>query len=219
MTLSHSQAKRFYDRFGSKQDKQSFYEDKALDELIAHADFAQAHNVFELGCGTGRFALRLLNTQLPADANYLGIDLSDTMIALAQRRLTPYAERASVIHSSGELHFPLEDQSVDRVIATYVFDLLSDTDIRQAIAESRRVLTPTGKICLASLSTGVSVASRFVCRVWSGLFRWNASLVGGCRPICLLDYFDPAYWSVNHHHVLTQFGVPSEILIATPVHA
>ena len=37
MTLSHSQAKRFYDRFGSKQDKQSFYEDKALDELIAHA--------------------------------------------------------------------------------------------------------------------------------------------------------------------------------------
>jgi ubiquinone/menaquinone biosynthesis C-methylase UbiE len=216
MTLTRTQAKTFYDRFGSKQDSQSFYEDKALDELIAHADFAHAHKLFELGCGTGRFALRLLTSQLPSDATYLGMDLSDTMIALARQRLVPYASRASVVLSNGDMQFPLRDQSVDRVIATYVFDLLSDADMQQAIREVRRVLLPGGKLCLVSLSQGVNFASRLVCRLWSGVFRLHAPLVGGCRPIRLLPFLDSMQWSVNYHHVLTQFGVPSEVLIATP---
>jgi hypothetical protein len=37
MVLTRSQAQRFYDRFGKKQDAQAFYEDAALDDLIAHA--------------------------------------------------------------------------------------------------------------------------------------------------------------------------------------
>lgn len=216
MVLTPAQAKTFYDRFGRKQDSQSFYEDKALAELIGHADFAQAHSLFELGCGTGRFALRLLSSELPDDANYLATDLSDTMIALAQQRLAPYATRARVVRAEGDMHFPLRDQSVDRVVATYVLDLLSDTDIQQAIREARRVLMPGGKLCLASLSQGINLSSRLVCRVWSGLFRLHAPLVGGCRPIRLLPLFDTGLWSVDYQHVLTQFGVPSEILIATP---
>lgn len=216
MTLTRTQAKTFYDRFGSKQDSQSFYEDKALDELIAHTDLAHAHKLFELGCGTGRFALRLLASQLPSDATYLGMDLSDTMIALAQQRLAPYASRVKLVLSDGDMHFPLSDRSVDRVIATYVFDLLSDADMQHAIREARRVLVPGGKLCLISLSQGVNFASRLVCRMWSGLFRLHAPLVGGCRPIRLLPFLDSAQWSVDYHEVITQFGVPSEVLIATP---
>jgi ubiquinone/menaquinone biosynthesis C-methylase UbiE len=218
MVLNRTQAKTFYDRFGSKQDSQSLYEDKALDELIAHADFAQAHALFELGCGTGRFALRLLTSQLPADASYVGMDLSDTMIAIAQQRLAAYAPRAQVIHSAGDMQFPLRDQSVDRVIVTYVFDLLSAADIQQAVNEARRVLVPGGKLCLVSLSQGINLASRLVCRLWSGLFRLHAPLVGGCRPLRLLPFMEPSKWSIDYRHVLTQFGVPSEVLIATPRH-
>ena len=60
MVLTRSQAQTFYDRFGRKQDAQAFYEDGALDDLIDHAAFEQVEKVFELGCGTGRFASRLL---------------------------------------------------------------------------------------------------------------------------------------------------------------
>jgi ubiquinone/menaquinone biosynthesis C-methylase UbiE len=216
MILSRSETKQFYDRFGSKQDSQSFYEDRALDELIAHADFAHARKLFELGCGTGRFALRLLSSELPADTTYLGMDLSDTMVALALQRLAPYANRARIIHSDGEMQFPLNDQSVDRVIVTYVFDLLADADIEHAIREARRVLSPGGKLCLVSLSQGVNFASRVVCRVWSALFRARAALVGGCRPIRLLPFIESDIWTVEYHQVLTQFAVPSEVLIASP---
>jgi len=68
----------------------------ALNKLIAHAAFDSSLSVFEFGCGTGAFAARLLQHHLPADARYVGIDISGTMVSLAQKRLEPWSERARV---------------------------------------------------------------------------------------------------------------------------
>jgi len=216
MALTRSQARTFYDRFGKMQDTQAFYEDAALDDLIAHAAFEQVENVFELGCGTGRFAFRLLTKHLSLSALYLGIDLSQTMIDIAEQRISLYEERAKVAQSDGSMRFPIPDHSVDRVVSTYVLDLLSETDVRHAISEARRVLIPSGKLCLVSLTHGVTFASRIVCAIWSAVFRLHAPLVGGCRPIRLDSFFDQQSWSVDYRNVVTQFGVPSEVLIASP---
>ncbi|MEJ2439832.1 MAG: class I SAM-dependent methyltransferase [Gammaproteobacteria bacterium] len=216
MVLTPAQARKFYDRFGSKQDTQAFYEDVALDTLIAHADLAKANAVFEFGCGTGRFAVKLLSEYLPESASYLGMDVSTTMTELATQRLSQYNGRASVIQSDGKIAFPLADQSVDRVISTYVLDLLSEKDISQFIGEAHRVLRPGGKLCLVSLTRGCTMASRAITGIWSLLFRLSASMVGGCRPIQLVSFIDRHRWSIEYHDLLTQFGVPSEILIVTP---
>src|SRR5271167_2492597 len=89
-------ARRFYDRFGSRQDTQGFYENRALDDLVKHADFEHSRSVLEFGCGTGSFARRLFEAVLPADARYVGLDISPTMIGLATRRLEPWQDRAEV---------------------------------------------------------------------------------------------------------------------------
>ena len=81
--LTVSEAQAYYNRFGKKQDSQGFYEDPVLDDLIAHASFQEAQRVFEFGCGTGKFAARLLAEYLPASATYLGCDVSPVMIGLA----------------------------------------------------------------------------------------------------------------------------------------
>ena len=47
--LSPEQAKRFYHRLGPRQDWQAFYENPAINELIAHATFDSAHSLFEFG--------------------------------------------------------------------------------------------------------------------------------------------------------------------------
>ncbi|MEJ2101553.1 MAG: class I SAM-dependent methyltransferase [Desulfobacterales bacterium] len=216
MVLTQSQARTFYDRFGKKQDTQAFYEDAALDDLIAHAAFEQAEKVFEFGCGTGRFASRLLAKHLSPFASYFGIDLSQTMIAIAEQRVLPYKERAKVTQSDGSMRFPLPDHSVDCVVSTYVFDLLSDEDILQAISEVRRVLIPSGKLCLVSLTHGVTFVSRIVIALWSAAFGLRPALVGGCRPILLDSFLDQQSWSIDYRNVVTQFGVPSEVLIASP---
>jgi ubiquinone/menaquinone biosynthesis C-methylase UbiE len=214
VVLTQTEARAFYDRFGAKQDAQAFYEDPAIDALIAHAGFGEARGVFECGCGTGRFAAELLSKHLASAASYVGTELSSTMLELARERLAPYGERVRLERATGKLQFPVADQSVDRVVANYVLDLLSDTDIRQVVAEAHRILRPGGKLCLVSLTHGVSVTSRFVIALWSAAFRIKPSLVGGCRPIELVDYLDQDAWSIDHRQVVTPYGVSSEVLVA-----
>lgn len=215
-TLNPTAARTYYDRFGEKQDSQGFYEDPAIEELIAHADFQNARSVFEFGCGTGKLAARLLAKHAPSTASYVGCDISPVMIDLAKRRLAAYGERAQATLSDGAIRFSRPDRSVDRVVSTYVLDLLPEPDIRRFFAESRRVLVSEGRLCLASLTTGTGFLSRIVSSLWTAVFRLNAASVGGCRPIRLESFVDPREWLIVHKRIVTPFGVPSEVLILTP---
>jgi SAM-dependent methyltransferase len=211
--LTPAEAQAYYDRFGKKQDSQGFYEDPALDELIAHGDFANARSVFEFGCGTGKLAQRLLTGHLPAEARYLGCDISPVMLDLTRQRLAAYPRRAQAALMDGTIEFPLKDQSVDRVVCCYVLDLLSQKDIHCLFTEARRVLKPDGLLCLASLGKGSNRRSRLVASVWSALFRLNPAIVGGCRPMQLIAFADRENWQILHQAVVTPFGVPSEVLV------
>jgi ubiquinone/menaquinone biosynthesis C-methylase UbiE len=211
--LTPSAAQAYYDRFGKKQDSQGFYEDPALDELVAHAKFEDSRSVFEFGCGTGKFAARLLESCLPPSTSYLGCDLSPVMIGLAEDRLREQGDRAKVVSCDGPIRFPLSEGSVDRVVSNYVLDLLSEADISRFLSESHRVLLPGGRVCIASLTRGVDLRSRIVSSVWRSVFRLRPALVGGCRPIRLDSFVDPREWRVLHRGVVTPFGVPSEVLI------
>ena len=211
--LNSTAAQAYYDRFGKKQDSQGFYEDPALDDLVGHASFESSRCVFEFGCGTGKFAARLLEQHLPSSASYAGIDVSPVMIDLAKHRLAAFGERAQVTLSDGAVRFPLSDSSVDRIVSNYVLDLLSEADIGRFFSESHRVLVPDGKVCIASLTRGVSFVSRVVSSLWTSIFHLNPALVGGCRPIRVDAFADPQQWQVVHQRVVTAFGVPSEVLI------
>ncbi len=216
MVLNSSEARAYYDHFGKKQDSQGFYEDPAIDDLVAHANIQNAEAIFEFGCGTGKFAVRLLEEHLRSSATYFGCDVSPVMVELATQRIVPYAERAKVVRSDGAIHYPIPDHSVDRVICNYVLDLLSEPDTRLVFAEALRVLTLGGRLCLVSLTKGVTLLSRMVSSTWETVFRMRASLVGGCRPIRLEPYVDQEYWQIEYHNVMTAFGVPSEVLILSP---
>jgi len=180
--LSPAEAKRFYDRLGSRQDWQGFFENPAINEMIAHAAFESAHSVFEFGCGTGALAARLLQRQLPAHARYVGLDISGTMVSLAQERLKRWSERARVYQSDGTPRIPEPDHSFDRFVSTYVFDLLAPDFIDQLLSEARRVLAPGGKLCLVSMTFGASGLSRAVCWGWQRLWRLSPSIVAVAVP-------------------------------------
>ncbi|MBW2494711.1 MAG: class I SAM-dependent methyltransferase, partial [Deltaproteobacteria bacterium] len=177
--LSHQQARSAYDRIGSLQDTQAFYEDRATDVLLRHGGFGTAQNVFEFGCGTGRFALRLFEEFLAPDSRYRGVDVSPKMIALAQARLAPYSDRAQVTLTRGDPPVDEPAESCDRFLSNYVFDLLSEKDIRDVLREAHRMLRPDGLLCLSGLSTGVSRFSRSVARAWSWIQTRRPSAVGG----------------------------------------
>ena len=212
--LTRQEAQAFYDRFGAKQDQQGFYEDVATRDLIAHADFAGAHAVFEFGCGTGRFAAQLLGPILRQNATYVGCDVSTTMVGLARERLARFGERVRVVQSDGSMRLDAVDGTIDRFVSNYVLDLLSPDDIIDLISEVRRVLTPAGRLCLVSLAHGPTVLSGFVSWAWARLHRMRPSLVGGCRPINLREFLSDSQWDVAYRNVVVAFGIPSEVVVA-----
>ncbi len=212
--LTPEEAKRFYDRFGARQDNQGFYEDAAIDLLIREGDFAASRRVFELGFGTGKLAHRLFSSELGTDASYVGVDVSATMMALARERLQPFAARVELVQTHGSMTFDYPDASFDRFVATYVLDLLPEHEITAALDEARRLLGTSGRLCVAGLTSGEHLPSSLVSRLWAWVQAAHPGWVGGCRPIRVVDLLTTHGFRARHREVVTCWGIASEVLVA-----
>jgi ubiquinone/menaquinone biosynthesis C-methylase UbiE len=214
--ITPEQARRFYDRIGRGQDARPLSERRALDALAAQGDFGRAATVVEFGCGTGRFGARLLREELPDDATYLGLDVSPHMVHLARAAVAPWAGRSRIELTDGAIRLPVPDESADRVVSTYVLDLLSPVDVTAFVAEARRVLRPGGRLAIASLSPGRTVPARLVTRLWQTVWSLNPALLGGCRPLRLGGLLDSEEWGVLSSFPVTDLFLSSDVVVATP---
>ncbi len=213
-TLSKQAARRYYERFAENQDRQGWYEDAALERLIAGGAFGRAQAVLEVGCGTGRLAQELLARHLPPDARYLGLDISQAMLKLAAKRLVGSPQKAHLALADATLSLPIADQSVARFIAAYLLDLLPRDQALALIGEAGRVLVPGGLLCLASLTRGAGGLAGLGSRIWSGVQRLAPQWVGGCRPVQLAGLLDAQDWEVPSRQTVSPWSVASEIVIA-----
>jgi ubiquinone/menaquinone biosynthesis C-methylase UbiE len=216
VSLTSEQARAVYDRIGALQDWQRFYEDAATRALVAQADFGDARAVVEVGCGTGRFAAQLLAEHLPPDATYQGLDVSPVMVKLATARLQPWADRARVRLVDGGAHLPVANGRADRVVTSYVLDLLAPEHATDLLEDVHRVLRRDGLLATAGLTEGVSPSTRAVSRAWRAIWRRWPELVGGCRPIDAAALLAPDRWEIAHREVVCAWRVCSEVLVARP---
>jgi hypothetical protein len=108
----------------------------------------------------------------------------------------------------------LPDQRFDRFVSTYVLDILSEADIHRLIAEAKRVLRTEGILGLVSITEGANSLPKLLMSAWKRIHKLRPSLVGGCRPISLLNYVTPPDWEIVHHGFVVAFGITSEVLIA-----
>lgn len=214
--LSREDTKTFYDRFGAKQDSQAFYEDVAIGDLLEHLDLSHACVLFEFGCGTGRFAERVLEDRLPGNSWYRGVDISETMTRLTGERIRRFGDRATVKQSDGAPVFDAPDRSVDAVVSNYVLDILPERDIHAFVAECGRVLSDDGQLGLISLTHGATILSHAVIALWRAVYGIRPATLGGCRPIELREFLPENDWQTLHRRVIVSRGIPSEIVVAKP---
>jgi hypothetical protein len=88
--------------------------------------------------------------------------------------------------------------------------------VDRLVAEARRVLAPGGRHCLVGLTDGRTPAGRLVSAAWSVLHSLAPRFVGGCRPQRLGPRLAQAGWHLDHASVVQAWGVPSEVLVASP---
>ena len=217
-TLSPEEARHHYQANAEKQDAQAWYEDEAFRVLIACSDFGLANDVFEAGCGTGRLAEILLHEHLPSNARYTGVDIAPAMLARAGKRLAPFAPQVTLKPGDVTLGLTAGTATYDRVIATYLFDLLSPAHSRNLIREFHRILRPDGLLCLTSLAPETSDGdTTIVTQIWRLVQRRWPWAVGGCRPVELRPLLDAKLWQIVTHETVSPRGLTSEILVARKV--
>lgn len=118
---------------------------KWLDLISTHVPVNTVSNILDLGCGTGRYTQALAQH---FDAQTVGIDPSEKMLAAAHKKLTD--SRVTYRQAPGE-SLPLDDASVDLVFMSMVFHHFNDP--HQVARECRRVLRKGGAVCLRAGTT------------------------------------------------------------------
>ncbi len=99
--------------------------------------------VADIGCGTGRHALRLAG----AGARITGVDFSRGMLDKA--RAKPGADRVTFIEHDLARPLPLPDRSFDRVLCALVVDHVAD--LAGLFAQLARICKPDGRIIITCM--------------------------------------------------------------------
>ena len=98
-------------------------------------------DALEVGCGSGAMAAEVLR-RFP-DVRLTAIDVDESMVAAARRRLGPFGDRARVRRADATA-LPFDDGSFD---ATLSFTMLHHVvDWELAVGELVRVLRPGGRL-------------------------------------------------------------------------
>jgi ubiquinone/menaquinone biosynthesis C-methylase UbiE len=207
-TISRAQARQAYDTLGAGLDRAARYEARAGAHALATLGLTPGQRALQIGVGTGRAHLAIARAVAPCGQAF-GLDLSRVMLHLTRRRC------ATPLCAGDAVALPFAARSFDRLYCAYLLDLLPATDLPHALAEFARVLRPTGRLALVSLTEGVDLPSRLFVAAWKLRFRLAPRSLGGCRPLRLGALVERAGFVVERREVITQRGFPSEIVVAT----
>jgi len=207
-TLTTPAAQRFYDRIGSRYDWFEFYEGRAKERAHNALALSPGLSLLSVGVGTGKELAQMQDELTPHGKAY-GLDISPVMLHLTR-------ERTSAPVTLGDARYlPYAGRSFDRLYAGYVLDLLPYPDLPGVLAGFHRVLKHKGRMVILALTEGVDRPSKALVSVWKGIFALNPAMCGGCRPLQLFDLVREAGFRNIEREVIVQFGVPSELIVAT----
>jgi demethylmenaquinone methyltransferase/2-methoxy-6-polyprenyl-1,4-benzoquinol methylase len=205
--LTSRSVQRLYDVLAPRYDWISFYEARSKQLALDCLELAPGQAVLEVGSGTGK-NLSEVQARVQSQGLATGIDLSFTMLQVARKRKV----EALVQAAGAWLPFPAD--SFDRLLCTYVLDLVALADLLLWLVEFRRVLKPGGRVVLLSLTEGVDLFSKGLVAVWKLAYRVSPVACGGCRPLQLSGLVSQAGFTRVERQVVVQAGVPSELLVA-----
>ena len=129
----------------------SFNQDKRWRRIaVARAGLPLGGHALDVCCGTGRMSIELMQSG-GRDAMVTGLDFCAEMLAVGQENIAKAGLAKSVRFVQGNaVQLPFADNSFDS--AVIAFALRNVPDIRQTLAEMRRVVKPGGRVVSLELA-------------------------------------------------------------------
>ncbi|HEV8565031.1 MAG TPA: methyltransferase domain-containing protein [Actinomycetota bacterium] len=112
-------------------------------EVLRALALVPGERVIDIGSGPGLLAAEMAEAVGP-DGRVCGIDVSDSMLALAEARAASAGSAATEFRKGGADRIPYPDASFDVAISTQVLEYVED--VPGALTEIHRVLRPGGKV-------------------------------------------------------------------------
>ncbi|HYT94338.1 MAG TPA: methyltransferase domain-containing protein [Gemmataceae bacterium] len=145
MSYQTSEARAEFDRWSRRYDRSLLQKllFKPSHRMILEALAPDSRQILDVGCGTGRFAARLLKHF--AEARVWGVDLSPGMLARCQDRCISLDGRLQIVQGDSE-KLPFADDTFDAVTCAHSFHHYPHQE--RALQEMYRVLRPGGRLLI-----------------------------------------------------------------------
>jgi len=186
----------------------SITESDALRKAFEFCDIQDGMTVLEAGVGTGRFLEWVVQAN-PSGFN-LGVDLSIGMLSEANKRVQEFHSGSYQLIQGDVSALPVRKESCDRIVSTFVFDLLPENEHLPILHYMYNILNSDGKIVLATMTE----TKHLTHRAWGWFANTFPSLFTYCRPINIKPALQKANFSVERNEVISQNTFPSEVILA-----
>jgi ubiquinone/menaquinone biosynthesis C-methylase UbiE len=121
-------------------------------DLLIEEGLRPTNTLVDLGCGIGRLAVHAI--QYLTKGHYVGIEIADTFLVEAERRLRNLTQQSSCRVKWKKQRtdaFDLPDDSVDFLCAFSVFTHLEHEDSHRYLKSALRIVKPGGKFIFSCL--------------------------------------------------------------------
>ena len=204
----------FFNRVGVLLNVVNAIDKQAYEYLIKAANLDDVANLFEVGCGRGYLAEKILKANSNI-ARYIATEASAENVRSSTARLAAYPSfQCEFVDGSLPYRFP--NNHFDVVVSCYVLDCMHDHRCQQEIEELRRILRPNGRLYLLSVTKGETPISIAVSSFWSLLYSISPWLTGGSRVVSLASKFESG-WKEIRSNTVDCYGFASELAMARKV--
>ncbi len=162
----------------------------------------------EVAVGTGLAFFEIVRRN-PHGTN-TGIDLSQGMLAVAEKRLSALPEASYTLCVGTAFDLQVADGSIDVLMNNYLFDLIPFEEMDRVLTEFWRVLKVGGRLILVNMTAGEGFGSR----IYERIYRRSPGLMGGCRGVKMASRLLQQGFRVELREYHQQLLFPSEVIRA-----
>lgn len=209
------EAKRFYDKISRAYDCfTGAFERKHAERALECLSINEGEAVLEIGFGSGHCLKRIVQS-VGETGKACGIDISAGMLEVTKRRLA----KAQLIDRVGlcigdAAKLPYRDNAFDAIFVSFTLELFDTPEISKVLEGVERVLRPTGRLGIASMSRENGKSAPLRLYEWAHK-QWPRYV--DCRPIYLEESLINAGYRIRSREMTRMVGMPIEIIVATKV--